>query len=87
MRLKQEFAMRNLGEDIILVPIASSTDSFSGIISLNETSAFIWKQIEAGKEEPEIVAALLEEYEVQEEQAKADVTKICSDWRKLGILE
>lgn len=87
MQLKQKFVLRTLGGEFILVPLADRKDTFEGLISFNETGAFIWKKIEEGKEEPEIVAALLEEYEVEEEQAKVHVAKICSDLRKLGILE
>lgn len=87
MKLKQEFVLRRIGADYILVPVASGGDTFAGLISFNETGAFIWQQIESGKNEEEIVAALLEEYEVEPETASAHVAKQCDDLRKLGILE
>lgn len=86
MKLKQEFVLRNVAGDMILVPVVGQNDSFEGIITLNETGVFIWKQIEAEKEIDEITAAMLEEYEVSEEHARRNVIDFCEKLEKLGIL-
>lgn len=87
MKLKQEFILREIGGDSLLIPVSSLDSNFNGIISLNETSVFIWKQIEAGKEKSEIVDALLAEYEVDREHAAKNVSDFCSQLEQLGILE
>lgn len=87
MKLKQQFILRDIAGDTVLVPLTSPTDTFEGLITLNETGTFIWKQIENGKEEPQIVDALLEEYEIDADTAASHVAKLCGDLRKLGILE
>ena len=55
-------------------------------MTLNETAAFIWKQIEEEKEKEEIVAALMEEYEVEKEHAEKNVEDFCEQLQKMGIL-
>ena len=87
MILEQEFILRNFAGETVLIPLANKNDTFDGIISLNETSEFIWKQIENGKEHDEIVESLLNEYEVDKEKASQDVNAFCDKLRKLGILE
>lgn len=86
MKLNQEFVLRNIAGDSILVPVTGIDNKFDGLITLNETGIFIWKQLEAGKDADGIVAALLEEYEVSEEQARKNVTDILSQLTVLGIL-
>ena len=87
MKLKQEFVLRNVAGDNILIPVTGIDNKFDGLITLNETGVFIWKQLEAGKNQDEIVKALLDEYEVSDEQANRDVTDILNQLIVLGILE
>ena len=87
MKLKQEFVLRNVAGDNILIPVTGIDNKFDGLITLNETGVFIWKQLEAGKNQDEIVKALLDEYDVSDEQANRDVTDILNQLIVLGILE
>ena len=87
MKLKQEFVLRDIAGENILIPVTAIDNKFDGIISLNETGVSIWKALEAGKNEDQIVASLLEEYEVSEEKARADMQGILNQLRVLGILE
>ena len=87
MKIKQEFILRDIAGDYVLIPVANIDDSFHGIISLNETGAFIWKQLEQGKTEEQIVQALLEEYTVSQEQAAKNVSGFLKHFRDLDILE
>lgn len=86
MKINQEFVLRSIAGDHILVPVTGLDNKFDGLITLNETGVFIWKQLEAGKDADGIVAALLEEYEVSEEQARKNVTDILNQLTVLGIL-
>ena len=87
MKLKQEFVLRNIAGDNILIPVTGIGNKFDGLITLNETGVFIWQQLEAEKDPDAIVAALLEEYEVSEEKARADVENLLAQLTVLGILE
>ena len=87
MKLKQEFVLRSIAGENILIPVTGIDQKFDGLISLNETGVVIWKGLEAGKDADAIVAALLEEYDVTEEKARADVENLCNQLRVLEILE
>lgn len=86
MKLKQEFVLRNVAGEFILIPITNLSNKFNGIITLNETSKFIWELIVQEKEKEDIVKALLEEYEVEEELATKNVDDFCEHLVSLGIL-
>jgi len=47
----------------------------------------IWKKLETGCEEKDLVAAFLEEYDVTEERAKADILVFLDKLRQAGILD
>lgn len=86
MKLKQEFIVRNIGGESVLIPVMQQGDAFHGIISLNETGAFIWNCLEQEKSKEQIVAELQNEYEVTQEQAAHSVDEFCANLEKLGIL-
>ncbi len=61
---------------------------FNKIISLNETSAYLWKALE-GKDFTfdDMAELLIAEYEVDKETALADSEKLANEWIKIGIVE
>ena len=86
MKLKQEFVLRQVAGEYVLIPIMKKNDSFSGVITLNETGVFIWKLLENGASREEILAALLEEYDVTQEHAEKNLDDFCANLQKLDIL-
>lgn len=59
------------------------------LISLNETAAWLWKECsKLGDFTAEQLAdALCEEYEVESQQALADVRQLLTEWQQAGLLE
>ncbi len=88
MRIKNGFELRDVcGEHIIIAHGVENID-FTKVITLNESAAFIWKKVE-GKSftEDGVVKMLLDEYEVEETQARADVEQLLASWEKAGLME
>lgn len=74
MKLKQNFELREICGEHVVIPCGIENVNFDSIIHLNETGAFLWRQAEKGEFSVEsLTAALLAEYEVGEDTAKADV--------------
>ena len=59
---------------------------YGGVFVTTEIGAEIWKMLEQGLEKPAILAALLEEYDVDEERAKASVAGFVAKLRSNGFL-
>jgi Coenzyme PQQ synthesis protein D (PqqD) len=53
---------------------------------LNATGARIWKALEQGLEPPQIVDALVAEFEVDEATARSEVDRALSDLRARGLV-
>lgn len=73
MKVKGQFVLRNIEEEAVLVPIGETAMSFNGIITMTETGAFIWDLVEQNKSRDEILKSLIETYDVDNQQAKADL--------------
>lgn len=59
----------------VVVPAGNETLDFNGMVTLNETGAFLWKQLERECTRDELVQALVQEYEVCLEQAEKSVER------------
>lgn len=57
------------------------------MMRLNGSGAFIWKQLEREVDENAVIRAVLEEYDVPEEQAAADVRRWIAQLRETGALD
>ena len=88
MKIKEGFTLRQICGEYVVVGEGLAQVNFNKLLSLNETAAFIWKNAE-GKEftKEEIVALLVDNYEVEEARAAEDVDKLLEIWKKEGGLD
>ncbi len=88
MRLLDGLVLRSLlGEHIVTGEGLSRVD-FSKVVSLNDTAAWLWEQVQGRDFSPEdLVALLTKRYEVSEALARADVDKLLVSWREAGLVE
>ena len=89
MKQKKGFVLRTVCGEHVIVGEGLGTIDFGKLISLNETAAWLWKKAgEMGDFSIDtLAAALCEEYEVDAQQARADVEKMVAQWQKIGIIE
>ena len=74
LKTKKGFLLRKLGDESMAVAIGEDSKYFNGMIRLNDTGAFYWKELEKGSSEDELTAKTLERYEgVDEATARQDV--------------
>lgn len=88
MKAKPGFNLRVVcGENIIVAEGEENID-FSNIISMNESSAYLYQNIQ-GKEftHEDLVGLLTQEYEVDEATALKDVKALTELWLQAGIIE
>lgn len=88
MKTKKGFVLRNVcGENIIVAEGKENID-FTKIISMNETAAYLWKNVE-GKEfdSDTLMSLLINEYEVDDAIANKDAKNIAKQWIEAGIAE
>ncbi len=87
MRIKNGFILRKISDTYVVVAVGEAAENFNGMISLNETGGFMWQAIADGKSEQEIVDAIMAEYEVDIETAKADVAGFIQKMVDAGFMQ
>jgi hypothetical protein len=88
MKIKDGFTLRTMLGENIVVGEGLSQVNFNKLITLNETAAFLWKEV-TGKvfTKEDLVQLLLDNYEVEKDRASEDVDKLVETWIKEGIVE
>ena len=86
MKLKEGFILRSVAGNNVVIPTGKRTLDLNGMITLNETGAFIWRQLEQDADEEQIVAAILESYDVEPERAAKCVKTFLEKLREVGCL-
>ena len=87
MKLKKNFVLRDVADVWAVMPTAADMLNFDGMLTLNDSGAMLWKQLEQGADKEVLVQALFDEYEVSEEQAAADVEAFLATLTEAGCLE
>ena len=85
MKLKDGFILREVAGQTVVLPVGGDLD-LNMMITLNETGAFLWKQLENENDEAGLVAALLAEYDVDEATAKTAVEGFVAKLNENGFL-
>lgn len=88
MKIKKGFNLRNICGEYIIVAEGIENIDFSRIISLNESAAYLWKNIQGTDFDVEsLTKLLLDEYEIDETTAHNDATQLITKWAEVGIIE
>ena len=89
MKAKKGFNLRNVCGEQIIVAEGKENIDFSNIISMNESSAYLWKKVQQMESftADELAQLLTEQYEVEYEVALNDATTLADQWVEAGIVE
>jgi hypothetical protein len=87
MQINKDFTIQKVGASYVAVPVGETSKTFHGMVRLNETGAFLWRYFQEEHTLEEGIAALLGEYEVDEELAKADVERFMQTLMTNGFAE
>lgn len=87
MKIRNEYIMRKIAGETVIVPVGDAAARFSGMITLNETGEFIWTFLQEENSEDGLLNAMLEEFEVDKDRASADIASFLEILRKNNMLE
>ena len=86
MKLKLEFVKREIAGECFLVPVGAAAKKYSGLFAMNEQAAFLWDKLPDAPDEAALTAALLEEYEVEPDEAARDTAEFIGKLKDMGIV-
>jgi hypothetical protein len=70
------------GDDVVVLDLEGSV-----YLKLNGSARFLWERLAQSSTEPELVAALVDAYGIDDERAAADVAGFVADLRRRGLVD
>lgn len=86
MIIKKELMKRQIAGETFLVPLGKMVYDSNGLFFLTEVGAFIWDLLPQVENEEQILDAVLAEYEVDPETARADIAAFLGKLKTMDIL-
>lgn len=87
MKIKDNYMLRKVADTFVVVPVGDAVADFNGMINLNSVGAFLWSQLEVDTDFDAVLKAMLEEYEVDEATAKADLEMFIKELEESNLLD
>ncbi len=86
MKLKYDFAVREIVGEYVMVPLGKGALEFSGMISTSETGALLVEALKQDVTREDLLQRILDEYDVDLQTANADLDAFLNQLHKLNIL-
>ena len=86
MIIRKKLLKREIAGESFLVPLGKTVYDTNGLFVLSELGAFIWDRLPDAQDSEVILRAILEEYEVEESVARADLEEFLDKLRAMEIL-
>ncbi|MDV2446941.1 hypothetical protein ATE49_13775 [Elizabethkingia miricola] len=87
MKLREDLMLRHLGDEYVIIDPEQDMVDMSKVYTLNETAAFLWKELQGKEFNVETVTeVLLNYYNVEYVVAEKDAQRLVHDFEKQGLL-
>jgi len=87
LKIKDGFIIKQVVDSYVVVPVGENLVDFSAMISLNETGAFLWNNMEYDITVDELAEKLCAEYGIDKDTALADTEEFIARLETQDILE
>lgn len=87
MKIDKAFILREIAGEYVIIPTGKTLLSFNGLLSVNGIGAFLWERLQTEVTREELVEAVLNEYDIDEETAGADIDEFLGILTEKQILE
>ncbi len=87
MQILDGFILRKIGDSFIVVAVGERAKSFNGVMTLNNTGAFIISKVFDGVSDDEIVKQYAREFGVNEEVALHDFECFEKKVKEAGLIK
>lgn len=87
MKIDHGYKLMNIAGENIVVAVGAKNVNFNKMISLNDSGAFLWQQLQEDMTEEKLMHVILEEYEIDEKKAADDIRRFINMLKDAGMLE
>ena len=86
MEVSKDVVYRCVAGEHILIPVGKASLGKNGMYILSEVGGLVWKGLSDGKNMDQIIAQILEEYDVDEKTAREDAAALIEQLEKSGLI-
>lgn len=86
MHIVPGFVVRQIAGETVAIPAGAAARALSGLIALNGSGRILFERLQTEQSVDSLVQFLLEQYEIDEPTARADVEEFLDTLRQSGIL-
>ena len=87
MKTSSNFVLRRVAGECMLMPAGDNISTFRGVLLMNELSAFVWEKMQTPVSWDELLTAILDRYQIDEQTAASDLDGLLAKFRQLGVIE
>jgi len=87
MKINENYIVKNIVDETIIIPTGEAAQYFNGLISTNEVAAFIWENIEKCNTVDEMVELVYSEFDADYEIIKNDVQGFLNTLKEVNMIE
>ena len=86
MKASNQFILRTIADEHLLIPVGDAALSVKGLIALSESGKLLFDKLKSGCRRDDLIAALMAEYEVSAAVAGEDTDAFLDQMRQLNML-
>lgn len=86
LKVSDQFILRTIADENLLIPLGDAAIHVKGLISLSESGVLLYNKLKDGCSRDDLIAALTTEYDVAEGEAAQDIDAFLNQMRRLNML-
>lgn len=87
MKIKEGFVLHEVSGSYVVIGVGKTIQQFNGVLTLNGSGVLLWKMLEQGATEKELLNSVLSEYDIDSDTAKKDISAFLDKIRSVNLLE
>lgn len=72
-QLKSKFVTREVGNELIVVPLSANVAQMNELFTLNETAKVIWENLNEGIDMPTLIQTITDTFDIDKYTAEKDL--------------
>jgi hypothetical protein len=78
-KMKSKFVAREVGNELIIVPLTGNVAQMNELFTLNQTAKFIWENIAENTTLETLESSMTNEFDIDAETARKDIARFMND--------
>ena len=84
---KDKIASRNIAGELFLIPVCGQPSDMENIFVMNPMADFIWQRLDGEQTLKAILGAIIENFNVEVDQARADMAELINQLLEHTLIE